>query len=33
MLPDHLRARLGLPAHGAAIAAEAEAVLRRLKAA
>lgn len=33
MLPDHLRARLGLPAHGAAIAAEANALMQRLRAA
>ncbi len=32
MLPEHLRARLGLPAHGAEIAAEAGALMRRLKA-
>lgn len=33
MLPGQLRARLGLPAHGAEIAAEADALMRRLKAA
>ena len=33
MLPDALRARLGLPDHDAQIAAEAEALMRRLKAA
>ena len=33
MLPEHLRARLGLPAHEAEIAAEAQSVMQRLKAA
>jgi len=33
MLPAHLRARLGLPDHGAAVTAEAGALMRRLKAA
>ena len=33
MLPEHLRARLGLPSHEAQIAAEADALMQRLKAA
>lgn len=33
MLPDHLRARLGLPSFGVEIAAEAEALIQRFKAA
>ncbi len=33
MLPEPLRARLGLPAHGAEIAVEAEALMQRLRAA